>query len=219
MAKASAQLRDSLWSAESALRFIKNLRNHVAALVGDDEAAIRDTIEGECDLDLLIGTLIGHRQQALAMSKARRELAAQYASAAKADEERATKIEGMMLEALQAAGQERWTGPAGTLGIRNGSWSVQITNEMGVPFEYKTAEISKKRIRDELEAARQELAAMSVDELVQAAAVEGLNAQPGESVGQLLARMLAHRIPGAALVQGEPSLAIYLPRAKAKDAA
>lgn len=218
MAKASAQMRDSLWSAESALRFIKNLRAHVAALVGDDEAAIRDTIEGEVDLDTLIGALIGHRQQALAMCKARRDLAAQYASAARADEERATKIEGMMLEALKVAGQERWTGPAGTLGIRQGAWSVAITNEMGVPLQYKVAEVSKRLIKDELEAARQELAAMSIDELQQAAAVEGLKIQPGETVGQLLARMLANRIPGAALVQGEPALAIYLPRSK-KDAA
>jgi hypothetical protein len=209
----------SLWSAQAALKFLKSLRAHVEALVGDDEAAIRDTIEGEADVDALLGDLIAHRQSALAMAEARRALAKRYSSAATADEERAEKIEGMILEALQAAGQEKWSGPAGTVGVRAGSWSVQITNPMHVPLNYQVAEVSKKRLKEELEGIRKELSGLALVDLIKVAREEhGITYVSTISHADLMQAILAKCIPGAALVLGEPGLAIHLPRAK-RDAA
>ena len=39
------------WAAECAIRFMKALRGKLEAQVGDDEEVIRDTIEGEVDVD------------------------------------------------------------------------------------------------------------------------------------------------------------------------
>jgi hypothetical protein len=59
---------------------------------------------------------------------------------------------------------------------------------------------------------------MSLIELADAARIEEVEVNESDTHDVLMRRILAHRIPGAALVLGEPSLAIHLPRAK-KDAA
>jgi hypothetical protein len=142
-----------LWHAELKLRALKSLRGHIEGLVGDDEQALKDTIEGAVDLDQLLGALVGLRQEATLLAEARLDLARQYRRAADDAYVRAEKIEGMIFDALTAACQQKWAGPAGTCSIRRGSVSCEITNPMVIPFEFHKSAPDVAAIKEALKGA------------------------------------------------------------------
>jgi hypothetical protein len=133
------------WQAEQAVRFIQRLRERLEVVAGDDEQAIRDTIEGETDVDPVMEKLISLRQEAKAMAAARKELSQRYAEASKENERQAEHLELIILDCLQASGIEKWAGPAGTASIRQGSMSCYVTDATHVPLQYMKAvpDISK----------------------------------------------------------------------------
>ncbi len=145
----------SKWAAEQAVRFIERLRERLEIVVDGDEQAIRDTIEGETDVDAIMEKLIGLRQEALALSEGRRALAYRYAEAAKADEHRADGIELTILECLRASGIEKWKGAAGTVSIRQGSWSCVIDDPTHVPLQYMKAVPNVAKIKEDLMAGKE----------------------------------------------------------------
>ncbi len=145
----------SRWAAEQGVSFIKALRGRIEAMVGDDEQAIRDTIEGEVDVDPIMEKLIGLRQEAKAMAASRKELAQRYAEACKADEARAEKVETLILECLQASGQEQWKGAAGTASIRQGSWSCEILDATHIPLQYMKPVPNVAMIKEDLMAGKE----------------------------------------------------------------
>jgi dsDNA-specific endonuclease/ATPase MutS2 len=183
-----------LWHQHLKLQALKSLRGHLDGLT-DDEQAIRDTIEGETDLDALIGNLIALRNEAQAMAEARRALAKRYLKAAGDQEERAAKIEEMIHEALAAASQHAWSGPAGTASIRRGSVACEITDPMQVPIVYQKAEPDKAAIKKAL---------------TEQAKCSGM-------AGKLFEVFTWADLPGARLVRGPDSLMIKIPGSKDAD--
>lgn len=209
------------WAAECGVKFVKALRARLEA-VTDDEAAIRDTIEGEVDVDPIMEKLIALRQEQKALAAAHRDLARGYAEAARADEAREEKIKALILECLQEAGQDQWKGVAGTASIRAGGWSVEVLEPAHIPFQYMKPVPDIDKINKELTALRIELEAMGDDQLIDAAIVEGVPnlidlrsfPVPALDRGMLINACLAKRIPGAALVLGEDTLTITPPRGR-----
>ena len=178
------------WAAELQVRFFQSLRSKIEALT-DDEEVIRDTIEGAIDVDPVMETMIGLRQEARAMAASRRALAKTYQEAAQADEVKAEKIETLILEALQAAGQDKWKGIAGTASIRQGSLSCEITDPALIPLQFMKPVPDVARIKQAL-----------------------MNGRAGPDPQD---RLLA--ISGARLVRGEDTLAIRLPNGKKVETA
>lgn len=219
---------NSRWAAEQVVRFMKCLRSKLEAQVGDDEVVIRDTIEGEVDVDPVMEKLIGLRQEAKAMAASRKELAKTYNEAAGADIERERKTKALMLECLKAAGIDKWKGVAGSVSILGGGWSTEITDAAKVPLQYMKAVPDIDKIKGELSSLRVELEAMHDDALIESAILEGiedaaaLRALPGRPArpvsddmrAALINGCLERRIPGARIVKGEDTLGIYLPRSK-----
>lgn len=200
------------WAAECAVKFMKALRGKLESLT-DDEQAVRDTIEGETDVDAVMERLIGLRQEAKAMSLARSELANSYILAAKADKAKAEAIEALMLECLQACGQESWTGAAGTASIRLGGLSCDIYDPTLIPLEFTKPVPEVGKIRERLLDARNSLTAdgVTIDDLVKIANEEGLVMQDSDSRDALINWILLRAVPGARLVRGSDGLAIRLP--------
>lgn len=220
-----AKTIETRWAAECAIRFMKALRGKIESLVGDDEEVIRDTIEGATDVDPVMEALIRLRNEAEALCKARRALAQDYQSAARANEAQGEKIEGLILECLRACGRDEWKGVAGTTYIREGSWSTEIERPDLVPLRYQKAVPNVEMIKGELGALRLELEAMDYAALVDAAIAEGcadLKSYPTAATAsqraELIDKVLAIRIPGARLVKGGDTLTILMPR-KQKAAA
>lgn len=218
---------NSRWAAEQVVRFMKALRSKLEAQVGDDEVAIRDTIEGEVDVDPVMEKLIGLRQEAKAMAASRKELAKTYNEAAGADIERERKTKALMLECLQAAGIDKWKGVAGSVSILGGGWSTEITDAAKVPLQYMKAVPDIERIKEELSALCIELEAMSDVAIIDAAMAEGAISERDAAVilkggrvdrSHWIAVCLQTRIPGARIVKGEDTLGIYLPRSKKAEA-
>ena len=213
----------SQWAAECAVRFMKCLRSKIEGLT-DDDVVIRDTMEGATDVDPVMEKLIGLRQEAKAMAESRKALAAAYADAARADAARQEKIEQLMFDCLKACGQDKWTGVAGTASLRVGSWSTDVVDPAKVPLQYQKAVPDVAKIKEELSALRLELEAMSDVDLIEAAVKEGLkdvgfgSHVHGNSRRMLIDLVLKTRVPGAALIQGEDTIAIRLP-SKKKEAA
>jgi hypothetical protein len=183
-----------LWHQHLKLQALKSLRGHLDGLT-DDEQTIRDTIEGETDLDALIGNLIALRQDALAIAEARKDLARRYREGATEQEIRAERIEEMIHQALVAASQHAWSGPVGTASIKRGSISCEITDPMQVPIAYQKAEPDKAAIKRAL---------------TEMAKCSGI-------AGKLFEVFTAADLPGARLVRGPDSLMIKIPGSKDAD--
>lgn len=210
---------DTRWAAESELRFMKALRGKLEAMTDGDEEVIRDTLEGATDVDPVMETLIRLRNEQEALCDARRRLARDYQEAARSNEAQEEKIKGLILECLQTAGVEQWKGVAGTTYIVAGSWSTEIARPDLVPLQYQKAVPDVAKIKEELSALRQELEAMDSITLIEATVTETGEAQRmAITREELIGKCLRARIPGAALVKGDDTLAIRLPR-KAKEAA
>ena len=212
------------WAAECGVRFLKCLRGKIEGMT-DDEEVIRDTIEGAADVDSIMETLIGERQTANALAEARKGVAKSYSEAAKADALRAEKIEGLILEGLQASGQDKWSGVAGTASIRVGGLSVDIIHPELVPLQYTKPVPDTAAIRQVLLDAYSSLTAdgvtiVDLKRMAIEAEIEGavnIDVSKVDS-NDLVMAILCHTVPGCRLVRGEKTLAIRLPTRK-KEAA
>jgi hypothetical protein len=130
--------------------FIKAMRAQIAALT-DDEEVIKDTLQAEVDVDKVMGTLIHLVKEQEALAEGRKALAAQYAEAAKANEERAERLKAFTKACLDAAGEKKWSGVAGTAYIRQGGISTEITDASMVPLEFQKAVPSVSKIKEALQ--------------------------------------------------------------------
>lgn len=141
----------SAWAAECAVRFMKCLREKIAALT-DDEEVIRDTLDGETDVDAVMEALIELRNEAKTTAEARKALAATYNDAAGADTVRERKIKALMLDCLQAAGIGKWAGIAGSVSVRAGGVSTEITDAAMIPLQFMKPVPDVEKIKAALKA-------------------------------------------------------------------
>ncbi len=197
---------ESVWHAANELVFVKRLRERLSRLTDGDEEVIRDTIEGTDKVDPLMEALLSHRNQALALAQARKDLAKTYTEAARADQARADKIEEMILDALEVAGVSKWKGIVGSASIRKGSWSTEILNAVSIPVTYCHSVPHIAKIKESLTALREHLDGcndtMLRDEAmsVGASPPKKLTDEDRENLKELV---MARSIPGARLVLGE----------------
>ncbi len=138
------------WRAEQQVRFIKHLRARLAAVTDGDEEAIRDTIEGEVDLDPILNKLLASRHEALARAKGLKEYAEKVMEAVQASTAYADRIEGIIYEGLEAAGVTSWQGLLGSCSIVPGGKSVNVLEESKVPFEFWKPVLDKAAVRKQL---------------------------------------------------------------------
>lgn len=199
---------------EDEMRILKDLRSRLAEATDDDEIAIRDTIEGQVDLDGLFTALIERRNEALAEAEARKALAQRYADMSKKDEARADRIEEMLLKALHLANQKSWKTIAGMVSLRAGSWSVDVIDAGLIPLLYQKPVPDKAMIKEKLQERRRDIDSMSADAFLSYAEgfslphpIDPLTLDDAKRREMTLA-ILAQLIPGAALHQGEETVTI-----------
>lgn len=207
----TAKRHHSTWASVQVVNFIKALKAHVVSLVGDDEQAIRDTIEGEVDLDGLVSGLLEERAILLAEAVALKALAAARTEAARDKIARAERIESLIAEGLRAASQDQVKVVNGTCSIVAGGLSVEVTDEAIVPFEYFKPKLETGLLRTALlniEAKRKAL------EERKAEAERDGNA--AASLACIKAMEALQPIPGAQLKRGVDTLQIRSVKSKVK---
>ena len=112
------------------------LRAQITDLAGGDEDFIRDTLEGETDLDGLVGKLvasIGEDEALAAGLKVHRE---SLAIRVKRFEDRADHKRVLLTKALEIAGRAKIETPAGTVSLRPVAPSLVRGEDADIPTEF-----------------------------------------------------------------------------------
>lgn len=120
---------------EQELATVAAVRAQIAKLT-DDEEAIRDTLEGEIDIDRLMARLIADYREREAEMTANDALAKLYAERKKAAEEAASKRKGLLLHALDLLGQAKWKTAIGTVSRVEGREKAEIDDKALVPDDF-----------------------------------------------------------------------------------
>jgi hypothetical protein len=126
---------NSGWDAVQATRFIGHLRARLTTLMQDDpdEEVIRDTIEGEIDLEAICNRLLEERGSALAKAACFKALASKYAEYASVAAARADRYDTYLLEAMLAARQQKVACDLGTISVAQGRMSTKVVDEAKLP--------------------------------------------------------------------------------------
>lgn len=135
---------------------LAQLAAQLRAEIGDDDATILDTLDGEFDVfdlaDALIGEMLGSRD----LANAARERADEMRRRADRLDARADKRRALLVALLRAIGVTKLERPMATISLRTGQVSVLIEDEAAVPTQLCTVrEVrtpDKKAIRAALEA-------------------------------------------------------------------
>jgi hypothetical protein len=128
------------------------LREQIADLAAGDEDFIRDTLEGETDLDALVSKLVASigEDEALAEGlKAHREV---LDTRGKRFEDRAASKRVLLVKALEIAGRPTIETPAGTVSLRPVSAKAVQTEPADIPAEFWKPQPPKVDARALLEA-------------------------------------------------------------------
>jgi hypothetical protein len=193
----------SAWAAEHQVKFLKHLRGRLETVVEGDDAleVIRDTIEGEVDIDAIFNALLGSRAETLARAEGLKTYIAELQGSVDAAERYAERVKTLIYEALVSAGQDGWKGLKGSVSITPGGKSVEVINEALVPHKYwkrPDPVLDKQAIRPlalEAEKQREEIA--------------GDASLTDEERKKKLAAVVG--IPGVTVKTGEPTLTIRKP--------
>jgi hypothetical protein len=130
----------SAWSAQCAVQYIQGLRQKLQAMLAGGEEdviadldVIRDTIEGEVDVEAVTAALIKAHEEAKADEVKFKSLEAQYCEARKCAEARKERFRNLIEVALRAAGQESVRTWLGTARIQQGRKTIQIIDASKLP--------------------------------------------------------------------------------------
>lgn len=129
---------------ERALPEIKRLAEQLREIVGEDDRALIDTLEGETDVMDLAGNALAMLDEAVAMEVGARNREAHYALRAKAMGERQERIRGFLVRLLDAADVKTLRHPLATITLRKGAHGVDITDEDALPEKYRRTETVTK---------------------------------------------------------------------------
>jgi len=124
------------------------------ASLGDDAEALSDTLDGISDFGELVDWALRKIGEDEALGKAAKELADTYAARSKAAEERAKKMRGHLLTAMQAAGERSMKRAAGTVSVRDGRPELIVDPDADLPMEFTRVTVApdKTAIRKALDA-------------------------------------------------------------------
>lgn len=118
-----------------AIRALEAVRRKIAE-VTDDEDAIRDTLEGEIDLDSVFKQLILEYREQEAVAGANKTLADLYTQRQRAAEAKASTLKGLILYALDAALQKGWKTPVGSVSRVEGREGLEVVDLDAIPALY-----------------------------------------------------------------------------------
>lgn len=138
------------------LPLIEQVSETLLEALGDDfdPDAFWDTLDGETDALDIMDRLIARSQDDAALVEA---IKAEEASLAKRRQRIAARVvatRGVMLTVLDATGQKKVERPRATISRRDGSLSVQITDEASVP-----SQLCKTTVTPDKAAIKKQLAA------------------------------------------------------------
>lgn len=152
----------SAWSAEQSVRFIRSLRAKITSLVGDDADTIRDTIEGEVEIEAVAGALIKAYGETKAQAAGLAAYAKEIAEKQREFEDRAQHYRDLIFEALTAAEQQQVRTLFGTASISAGRDRTVVHDESILPAWMFRSEPDLAQVK----------AALTAGEVVPGAAIE-----------------------------------------------
>lgn len=135
------------------VRAAKVLRANLADLIGDDDEALRDTLEGETSLHELIEAAINDISKDLAFIAGLKEHIAQLTERKSRLEDRVTSFRQSILTAMEMAVIQKKETPLATLSRKALPPSAVITDEALIPAEFWKAQdpvLDKKAVTDAL---------------------------------------------------------------------
>jgi hypothetical protein len=136
--------------------FIAAVSAELADMLGDDfdPETFWDSLDGETDALDIADRLLSQRAEAKALADAAKAQASELSKRASRIAARASAIDKALFTLLDATGQKKLERPAATVSRRQGSLSVQITNEVDVPTQLckTTVTPDKAAIKKQIEA-------------------------------------------------------------------
>ena len=132
MARKPVTVRDAQRDLDAA----KLLREQIADLAGGDEDFIRDTLEGETNLDEILNMLLDQEALDAAMVRAINATASTLADRKKRIEKRIETARTLMATGLEIAGITKFEGTSGTVSVSEKKPSVIVTDESELPSRF-----------------------------------------------------------------------------------
>lgn len=117
---------------EAACVLLANIRD----VVGDDEDAIHDMVEGETRLFDAVDVVLKRLAELETNAKALSNLVESYSNRAARFEDQAQQLRAALGVALGMAGIKKLERPGGTLSLRAVAPKVNITNEAAIPAKF-----------------------------------------------------------------------------------
>lgn len=116
---------------------ITGISNGLRDMLGDefDAETFWDTLDGEADVLDIADHILAKRLEDHAMATAAKQLAQDQAARAKRFADRDAAHKSALMAILSAAGETKLERPGGTVSMRKGGTSVNITNEADVPTQ------------------------------------------------------------------------------------
>jgi len=230
--------KHTAWAAAAQIKFISALRSKLEAQAHDEET-IRDTIEGCVDLDSIMNALLRDKLDSEALVTSYKAVAKEWTERAYAKSERAESISAIILQALQESGQESWKGDMGSVGLRDGGLSVEITDGSVLPLIYSKFAPDVAAVRSTLLSIEEKRQAIlgdtgtdiysKLDQLAELlfssrdAYAAWMAVEPQSEItdeNDLLGALATYDpIPGARLVRGDQTISFRKPTAKSRKAA
>ncbi|GGH14531.1 hypothetical protein GCM10007036_13910 [Alsobacter metallidurans] len=136
MAKKPSRAPDLERDAAMDLEAAKVLREQIAALAGDDPEFIRDTLEGECDIDQLLNQLVASERFDDALIDGAKEAKLRLDARVKTLEARKDRKRVLILTGMDILGIRRWDAPAGVVSLTDKRPGVDVIEEADIPARF-----------------------------------------------------------------------------------
>lgn len=138
----------------ASLPAIRAVADEIRAILGEDcdSDTLLDTLDGEFEIEAMVGALIRERVEAEAHETAARAAADVFAARAKRMAERRAAINLALGAILDAVGEDKIKHPLGTVSRLKPRASVEITDERDVPRQLCRFAPDRAAIKAALEA-------------------------------------------------------------------
>lgn len=134
--KATRRRPDFVRDAIKEIEAVRVLREHIADLAAGDEDVIRDTLEGETDLDGLVAALVASIGEDEAHSEGLKTYEGALALRRKKFDDRAAYKRTLIATALEIAARPTIETDAGTVSLKPVPPKALVTEEADVPAEF-----------------------------------------------------------------------------------
>ena len=131
-AKTAAVVRELHVEAQSLLGLLATYRG----VIGDDQIALADMIEGQTDIFPLVETILARIQDVEAMAEATTIQQSNLQNRKKRFEKQAEDLRAVLLEVMTAAGSRYLELPSATLSVTPTPQNIEITDESQIPSDY-----------------------------------------------------------------------------------